>query len=178
MFEMYVRRLSEAEKDEVIRQSATLGRSFGLDSEHYTNTWKDFMAKFKESLNSDLIAVSTDAQKIDSFLWEPPKARLAPLLRLVRWSTAVKMPSRLSRRFYHRQITRLDLLLWTFLTGFVRFVYRLLPYPVRLLTPYWRLRERCGDTLSLRQRLMVRASAKIATAGLAEIMPPKDMPTS
>ena len=174
MYEMYVRKLTTEEKDKLIRQSVPLGGAFGLGSEHYSNTWAEFMAKFKEALNSDLIAVSKDAKMIDEFLWEPPKARLGPLLRLVRWSTAVKMPNRLRTSFYHREINRLDLVLWTLLTGFVRFVYRFLPPSVRWLTPYWKARERCGNKLTFPQRLLVRGSAKIATAGLAEIMPPKE----
>lgn len=174
MYELFNRKLTEKEKDEYLYQSRHIAAAFGVPEEYCPTKWKDFMRRFKVMLNSEALVVSKDAKTIDLFLWKPPSGYLAPLLNQVRRSTAVMLPPRLAEEFYPRKIGKIDTLLWCLLAGLIRFIYRLLPYSVRWLTPYLRLQERMGLNRSVINRLLMSFSQTFANFGLRQIMPQRN----
>eukprot|EP00924_Labyrinthula_sp_SR-Ha-C_P015253 snap_masked-scaffold_9-processed-gene-12.37-mRNA-1 protein AED:1.00 eAED:1.00 QI:0/0/0/0/1/1/3/0/329 len=127
IFEMFIRRLSEKEKDSFLKGSQQFGEAFGLDSKDYPKTWKEFEKEKNLILNSNLLCVNNEAEEISSFLFCRDKFLNSGLtLCFADWISYCTLPPIQRKKFYGRE----DL-------------------------TYWELRERCGKRINLFNKLLI-----------------------
>lgn len=175
MYEVFVQRLSQYEKDCFITANNHFAMNFfAVPQQLLPRDARQLVEMMRSIVRSQVIAVGNSARRIDCFLWTPPSLRFWPLLSLVRWLTFIQLPRKLRIGLYGRTCGTFEIFCASLVLGFFRFVYRMLPFSARWLTAYHSMQDRLGNPLSQTGYVLSRISAAFASALLRRVMPTRE----
>jgi uncharacterized protein (DUF2236 family) len=138
------REMTSEEKVALLKLNNRFMKCFGISSTKYPTTWEGYQEYYEAMMRSKLLSTSEASFEIIDTLSIPSYPILAPLNRLLSWQTYITLPPRLGESFYGRRYTEFDLIMYSLLVGWNRFLYRLLPDWLRCLTAYHTLKLRAG----------------------------------
>ena len=95
-YELFVGKLTEAEKDEFVKLAQNQNQLFGIPKSKEPLNYKQFMAYCNAMWNSSIIELGPTSSGIFDFLLDPPSLMYAPLMDSVKWSTATFHATKIS----------------------------------------------------------------------------------
>ena len=141
MYELCIRELSYAEKDQYYQETRRFARLFGIEDAYIPPDWAAFEAYNRKMWQSDVLAVGEPARQLRRYLFTSPKPSHRPLFRWVEVMTAGIMPDRL-RDEYDLPWRAADQRLFQASLLVLQQVYPRLPPRLRYLPAYVNARRR------------------------------------
>ncbi|MGH8493431.1 MAG: oxygenase MpaB family protein [Moraxellaceae bacterium] len=142
MYEMFVRELTPAEKEQYYEESKLFAYCFGIREEDLPPTWDDFMAYCEAMWESDQLTVSPEAREIASYLFDLDTPLLKPALSHFRVMTSMLMPERLREGFGLPPATEKNLASFRRTTAIIRRVHPWVPRRFAYIPAYVEARRR------------------------------------
>jgi uncharacterized protein (DUF2236 family) len=142
VFEQFVRRLEDNEKEQYYQETKLFAYLFGIPNEIVPPTWADFLEYNERMWESDVLAVGRPAKIICHYILNPPNPALRAVMRWYDVVTGSQMPPRLRREYGLRGETPGDRKLYQRSVGALRAVENRLPYRLRYLPAYVAARRR------------------------------------
>jgi uncharacterized protein (DUF2236 family) len=142
-YELLVRPLNDAEKEQYYQESKLTARLFGIPDEVIPETWVDFIAYFEETLHSDLLGVGDVGREIGCFMFKLDRLFWAkPFLPRAKRLTAALLPEHLRAGFALPELNERARKGVARDIRLMRFVYRLLPKRIKYIPTYFEARCR------------------------------------
>jgi uncharacterized protein (DUF2236 family) len=141
-YELFVRELTSAEKNQYYEESKLFAYCFGIREEDLPPTWDDFMAYCEAMWNSDQLTVTPQALETASYLFELDQPALKPVLNHFKVMTSMMMPERLREGFQLPPATPKNMASFRRTTAIIRNVHPWLPRRVTYLPTYVEARRR------------------------------------
>ena len=133
-FELFVRPMSDAERDGYVTESHRFARLFGVPRSMLPGTHAEFLRQWSDWLDSDRLAVGTVARDIAHFLLHPPRAIPRAIGLSYRPLTRALLPPRFRNAF--GPASRADALVLRSVAAMARTLYPTLPTRVRYVPAY------------------------------------------
>ena len=99
MYEMFVRPLTDEEKERYYQETRRFAWLFGIPDEALPKNWHDFMAYNEAMWNSDTLQVNANTTELAGFLFRPKQKYLRAGMRWITLVSAVTMPEKLGKAF-------------------------------------------------------------------------------
>ncbi len=141
VYELLVRPLAPAEREEFYQASKMFAYLFGIPDEEIPADYLAFRNYFDEMIASDTIAVGSAAREIRQFLFRAPKPGLGPAMKWFERLTAGFLPPRL-RRTLDMPWGLADRALYRASVAALRPIYRITPRSMRYFPTYVDARRR------------------------------------
>lgn len=141
MYEMFIRKLTPAEKEQYYQESKLFAFCFGIAEEALPRSWDEFMEYNEAMWASDQLTVGPEALETAAFLFDFNPA-LRPLLNHYRMLTSMMMPERLREQFELPPATAKNMAAFRRSTGLIRRIHPLLPRRIAYLPAYVEARRR------------------------------------
>ena len=141
MYELFIRELSPAEKEQYYQESKLFAFCFGIAEELLPPAWDDFLAYNEAMWASDQLTVGPEAREIARFLFDFNPA-LRPVLDHYRVLTSMVMPVRLREQFGLPPANERSMAAFRRTTGLIRRVHPWLPRRLAYLPAYVEARRR------------------------------------
>lgn len=133
--DLFVRPLTEPERDAYVREAKRFGMLFGIPESELPDDHAAFRRSWNATLDSNLITVTEPAREMAHFLFAPPNPARRLAFSWAKLMTAGLLPDRI-REEYGFPFGSRDRALFRASTHMVRAGYSLLPRRVRHAPPY------------------------------------------
>jgi len=135
VYELFNAPLSKQERDQYYTESKMFAYLFGVPDSALPDSWEDFMAYFKEVVNSDLLAVGDVGRQLVGYIFSM-RPYLMPVLNRHKIHTAVLLPERLRADFGFPEVTPAVRAKFDFDVKLIKNLMRFAPDHVKYLPPY------------------------------------------
>ncbi len=99
MYELFVRPLTAAEKEQYYQETRRFAWLFGIPDEVLPKSWDEFMDYNQRMWNGGALQVNKNTIDLAGFLFKPKQSYLRAGMKWIRQVTAVTLPDRLAKDF-------------------------------------------------------------------------------
>lgn len=135
MYELFVRPLSAAEKEQYYQESKLFAHCFGIPEAALPKNWNDFIAYNEAMWASDQLHVTTQAKDLEGFLFSF-NPLLKPALGKFRIVTSMMLPERIRDMYELPPATKENLRTYERTVASIRKMVPLMPKRFKYLPPY------------------------------------------
>jgi len=141
MYEMFVRPLTAAEKEQYYQESKLFAYCFGIPESALPPNWNSFLEYNEWMWNSDHLFVGQPAKEIARFLFGAPKP-LRPAAKYYKTITSMLLPPRISEMYGLPPATPENIELFNKFVKNTKRIFPYLPRSLQYLPPYVEARRR------------------------------------